>query len=141
MPNKALTATVCYSGNLRTEATHLRSGNTITTDAPVDNHGKGEAFSPTDLVAVALASCMLTIMAMKADSMGIATQGVRADISKIMSKPPRRIAEIIVDIIMPPELSLSAKDKKILESAALACPVHASLHPDTKQIIRFHYSS
>lgn len=131
------TSTVTYVGSLRTTATHLQSGNQIITDAPTDNHGKGEAFSPTDLVATSLASCMMTIMGIKAVDMQVDLSTMRADVSKVMSAEPRRIAEIIVDIYLP--LALSTKEKRLLEAAAHTCPVSQSLHPDTKQTVSFHY--
>ncbi len=130
--------TVTYQGNLRTESTHLQSGDTLLTDAPVDNQGKGEAFSPTDLVSSALASCMLTIMGIKAESMEVDITGSRAEVIKIMSaNPPRRIAEIIITITLPAHLD--ARSRKILEATAHTCPVAHSLHPDTIQTCRFEY--
>lgn len=132
------TSKVIYQGNLRTEATHLQSNNKIITDAPKDNHGNGEAFSPTDLVATSLASCMMTIMGIKAVDMGLDLNGMSADVEKIMSANPRRIAEIVVNINVA--LALSEKEQKILEAAAHTCPVSQSLHPDTKQTISFHYA-
>ena len=131
------TAQVTYKGSLRTSATHLRSGNDIITDAPVDNNGKGEAFSPTDLVATALASCLITIMGIKADQMGINIEGAAGDIEKIMDSNPRRIKQVKVKVTMPAHTSYEAKDKKILEAAARTCPVALSLHPDTIQTIDF----
>lgn len=132
------TSKVIYQGNLRTEATHLQSNNKIITDAPKDNHGNGEAFSPTDLVATSLASCMMTIMGIKAVDMGLDLNGMSADVEKIMSANPRRIAEIVVNINVA--LALSEKEQKILEAAAHTCPVSQSLHPETKQTISFHYA-
>lgn len=132
-----VTSTVTYVGNLRTEGKHLQSGSQIITDAPVDNHGKGEAFSPTDLVATALSSCMMTIMGIKANDMGVDITGSNANITKVMSTNPRRIAEIIVHIQMPADLDV--KSRKILEAAAHTCPVAHSLHPETKQTVTFEY--
>lgn len=132
------TSKVIYQGNLRTEATHLQSNNKIITDAPKDNHGNGETFSPTDLVATSLASCMMTIMGIKAVDMGLDLNGMSADVEKIMSANPRRIAEIVVNINVA--LALSEKEQKILEAAAHTCPVSQSLHPETKQTISFHYA-
>ncbi|MFA8300311.1 MAG: OsmC family protein [Hyphomicrobiales bacterium] len=132
------TAEVIYKGNLRTESKHIRSGNTMITDAPVDNHGKGEAFSPTDLVASALASCMITIMGIVAENHGINIEGSKADVTKIMSAEPRRIGEIIVEFQIP--YNLTDKEKKILEKAAYTCPVHYSLHPEVKKTITFRYN-
>lgn len=132
------TSQVVYTSNLRTSATHLRSGNTITTDAPVDNGGKGDFFSPTDLVATALASCMLTIMGKSAMVHGFDIDGTRAEIEKVMGTNPRRITEIIIDVHLP-HPSYSDKERKIIELSAKECPVAQSLHPNTKQTIRFHY--
>lgn len=133
----AITSTVTYVGDLRTEGAHLQSGNRIITDAPVDNHGKGEAFSPTDLVATALASCMMTIMGIKAADMGADLSGSTADVTKIMSANPRRIAEIIVTIRLP--ANLDDKSRALLEAAAHTCPVAQSLHPETLQTVVFEY--
>lgn len=125
---------VIYKGNLRTEATHLKSGNVIITDAPVDNHGNGEAFSPTDLASTALASCILTIMGITANTHSINIEGASADVNKIMDSNPRRIKTIEV-IIQMPKHNYSDKEKKMLEAAAHHCPVAMSLHPDTKEIL------
>ena len=130
-----MTSKVIYKGSLRTEATHLRSGNTIITDAPTDNKGKGEAFSPTDLVATALASCMLTIMGIKADEMNINIEGACAEIEKIMGSGPRRIAQLIIVIKIP--ISTDQKTKNILEKAALACPVDKSLSDSMIRDVKF----
>lgn len=133
-----MTSTVVYKGELRTEATHLQSGAVILTDAPTDNHGRGEAFSPTDLVATALASCMATIMGLAAQTHGMEITGTRFEVTKIMAATPRRIGEIIVDIHYPIGLFLSEKEKGILEKAALTCPVFESLHPDCKKTVSFY---
>lgn len=132
------TSTVIYQGDLRTSATHIRSGNQLTTDAPVDNEGKGEFFSPTDLVATALASCMLTIMGKSAKVHGFDINGTRAEVEKVMSANPRRIAEVIINLYFP-HSNYSSKEKKIIELASKECPVAQSLHPNTKQTIIFHY--
>lgn len=129
-----MTSKVVYEGALRTTATHLKSGNDIITDAPTDNHGKGEAFSPTDLVATALASCMLTVMGIKADAMGVNMDGASAEIIKIMEANPRRIAEIKIKIQMPAN-GYSKKEKVILEHIARTCPVGNSLSKDLVQTI------
>lgn len=134
------TAQVKYQGSLRTLATHLRSSTNIITDAPVDNNGKGEAFSPTDLVATALASCLITIMGIKASKMGVNIDGAAAEIEKVMDSNPRRIKEVKVVVTMPTHTSYEAKDKKILEAAARTCPVALSLHPETIQTIDFIWS-
>lgn len=133
-----MTARVVYKGNLRTEATHLQSGSTIITDAPVDNHGKGEAFSPTDTVATALATCMITVMGIKAEEMQISLEGTTAEITKTMASNPRRISKIEVNLQFPE--SYSEKHTKILENTARTCPVLESLHPEIEKLITFSYS-
>ena len=130
-----MTSKVIYKGALRTEATHIRSGNTIITDAPTDNKGKGEAFSPTDLVVTALASCMLTIMGIKADEMNINIKGTSAEVKKIMTAGPRRIAQVIIVINIP--ISADEKTKNILEKAALTCPVDKSLSDSMIRDVKF----
>ena len=132
------TSTVIYTGDLRTEAKHLESGNTIITDAPKDNHGKGEAFSPTDLLATSLACCMLSIMGIVANRSELNVNGAKAEVTKIMAAEPSRVSEIHVAITMPAN-NYSEKDKKLLEHAAYTCPVAKSLHPDIKQEIKFIY--
>ena len=132
-----ITSTVKYPGELRTEATHVKSGNTLITDAPTDNHGKGEAFSPTDLVATALDSCMISVMGIVAMKDGITkTDGTTAEVTKVMYAEPRRIGEIHVTITFPKN-NFSDKEKKMYEHAAFTCPVAKSLHPDLKQVITF----
>lgn len=130
-----MTSKVIYKGALRTEATHIRSGNTIITDAPTDNKGKGEAFSPTDLVVTALASCMLTIMGIKADEMNINIKDTSAEVKKIMTADPRRIAQVIIVINIP--ILANEKIKNILEKAALTCPVDKSLSNSMIRDIKF----
>lgn len=132
-----MTSEIIYKGQLRTEARHVQSGTVIETDAPVDNQGKGERFSPTDLVATALGSCMLTIMGIKARDMEIDLAGTQIAITKIIVADPRRIGEIKVDFTFPASLELSDKDKTILENAARTCPVAKTLHPDLVQSISF----
>jgi putative redox protein len=132
-----MTSKVVYNGQLRTQATHLRSGNNIITDAPIDNHGRGEAFSPTDLAATSLATCMLTVMGIYADGRGINMDNSTADVTKIMAENPRRIAEIHVDVLV--NATLADKERKQLEHIGLNCPVAKSLHPDIKQVIKFSY--
>jgi putative redox protein len=131
-------AKIKYLGNLRTEATHLRSGNVIYTDAPIDNEGKGEAFSPTDLAATSLGSCILTIMGIAARNHQINIESTEAHIEKVMVSHPRRIAKVGINIFMP-KRSFSEKEKKILEKAAHHCPVALSLSPDTEESISFHW--
>ncbi|HAS19029.1 MAG TPA: osmotically inducible protein OsmC [Flavobacteriaceae bacterium] len=130
-----MTSTVIYLGALRTEATHSASSQKLTTDAPKDNQGKGEAFSPTDTVATALASCLLTIMGIKARDLNIDLQGTKAEVHKIMGTTPRRITEIKIDIHF--SNSFDDKIKTVLERAARTCPVANSLHPDLKQNLSF----
>jgi putative redox protein len=132
-----LTSKIKYLGNLRTEAVHVRSGNKFITDAPVDNNGKGEFFSPSDTVATALGSCMLTIMGIAANTHGIHIDGTEVDIVKHMSPPPRKIAAIDAEIRFPAGNGYTEKEKQILEKAALTCPVALSLHPDIQQNVRF----
>jgi len=132
-----MTSRVTYNDKLRTNAVHLRSGSTIETDAPLDNEGKGERFSPTDLVATALASCMLTIMGIAARTNDINIKGTEASSEKVMASDPRRISEINVTIKMPKGKNYTEREQKILERAALHCPVHKSLHPDLKSQVDF----
>ena len=133
-----MTSKVIYLGNLRTECEHLKSGDKFNTDAPTDNNGKGEAFSPTDTVATALASCMLTVMGIKATQLdGVELKGSTASVTKIMKAEPRRIARIET------ELDLQGveknKDRRILENTAKTCPVLNSLHPDMEKAISFNW--
>jgi len=134
-----MTSTVTYLGNLRTSATHVASKNEFITDAPVDNQGKGEAFSPTDTVATALASCLLTIMGIKARDLDVDLAGTTSKVTKVMATNPRRISEIMVDVVF--SKSLDAKTRILLERAALSCPVAHSLHPDLNQNISFTWPS
>ena len=131
-------AEVEYHGNLRTEMKHLKSGKTVVTDAPTDNNGKGEAFSPTDIVSAALSSCMMTIMGMVAERENIELKGLRAEVVKIMAANPRRIAEIQVTFFHP---TLQATDvqKQKLKNAALTCPVALSLSDSLKQTVVFNF--
>ena len=132
-----MTSKVIYKGELRTESIHLQSNSIIYTDAPKDNFGKGEMFSPTDLVATALASCMISIMGIVAMKEGITTvEGTVAEVTKVMYAEPRRIGEIHIKITFPKN-NFTEKEKKIYEHAAHTCPVAKSLHPDLKQIIEF----
>ncbi len=130
---KSMTSTVVYEGDLRTNATHLQSSSVLETDAPTDNNGKGERFSPTDLLATSLASCMLTIMGIKASSMNIDIKGLGAGVEKIMKSEPRRVGHIKVVFHIPEELKkLEEKSRTILKNAAHSCPVMQSIHPDIK---------
>lgn len=134
---KVVTSKVIYKGDLRTVATHIQSGSIIETDAPVDNQGKGERFSPTDLVATALASCMCTIMGIAARNHDINIDGVECEVEKIMTTGPRRIGEIKINVIFPRHIQLTDKHRTVLERAALTCPVFETLHPDCKKSVLF----
>ena len=133
------TAKIQYQNNLRTCSTHLKSNDKIVTDAPIDNHGRGEAFSPTDLLASSLASCMMTLMGIHAQNNGIRFENAEAEMEKIMTDNPRRVAEIKININIE-DADLTPEQKHILESAALNCPVAKSLHPEIKQNIKFIYT-
>ncbi len=134
-----MTSTVTYLGELRTEATHLYSGTQILTDAPLDNRGLAQAFSPTDLVATALASCMISLMGIKARDNDWNITGAKAEIIKEMASDPRRIAAVRIQVYMPAG-PFDEKVRKILENVALTCPVAKSLHPDIEQDITFHWA-
>ena len=134
-----MTSQIIYEGNLRTSATHLQSGTTIETDAPTDNQGLAQRFSPSDLVATALGSCMLTIMGIKARDMQIDLKGVKIDIQKHMKPDPRRIVGVDVIFHFPASLNLDEKTKTILERVAITCPVAKSIHPDIVQNIKFNW--
>jgi uncharacterized OsmC-like protein len=132
------TVETVYLGELRTEATHLLSGNKLITDAPPDNQGRGEYFSPTDLVATSLGSCMVTVMGIAARAHDFNIDGTRMVITKIMTKdPPRKIAEIVIDLTFP--ANYPDKVKKIIEYTVKNCPVALSLHPELKQTVSLHY--
>lgn len=128
-----------YQGNLRTKATHIASGNTLITDAPVDNNGKGEAFSPTDLVCAALGSCMMTIMGIVAEREKIELRDTKFEIIKTMASNPRKIAKIEIVFDMKANISLSTEQQEKLKRAALTCPVALSLHPDVEQVVSFTF--
>ena len=125
-----------YLGDLRTECVHVQSGTKIITDAPSDNQGKGEAFSPTDLCATAVATCIMTIMGIYGQEHGVDVTGTEMEITKIMSANPRRIGKIEVVFKMPAR-PYSAKEKASLERCASSCPVHLSLHPEVEQVFTF----
>ncbi len=131
------TSTIKYVGDLRTVCIHLQSGTQILTDAPTDNHGKGEAFSPTDLVATALGSCMVSIMAIKSKDLNVDLKDSTLEVNKIMQAEPRKIAKIIVVLNMT--IAPDSKTKIILERAAMTCPVFLSLHPDIDKEITFNW--
>lgn len=132
-----MTSKVIYKGDLRTECEHIQSSNKFITDAPVDNNGKGEAFSPTDTVATALASCMLTIMGIKANENELDIKGTYAEVTKHMEANPRRISRLDVEIHVKGELT--DRDKTVLENSAKTCPVIYSIHPEIIKNITFKY--
>ena len=131
------TSIVYYSSEHRTESRHLQSGETYITDAPIDNEGKGEAFSPTDIIATGLANCMLTIMGIVAKRKSLDIEGTKAEVTKIMGTEPRRISEIKIDFFFPK--SYDKNSKQLLQTAAINCPVAKSLANDLTQTINFHY--
>lgn len=131
------TSKVTYLGDLSTSSIHLASGSEIISDAPIDNNGKGEAFSPTDTVANALASCMFTVMGIKAQDLNVDFSNSTAEVTKIMGTEPRRITEIHVTFSM--NVEVTDKEKTILEKTAITCPVFNSLHPDIKKEVVFNW--
>ena len=131
-----MTASVIYQGGLRCEAVHLQSGSSIETDAPTDNRGKGERFSPTDLLCVSLATCIVTTMGIKAGDMGIDLTGTKIDVSKHMLPDPRRVGKVEV-VLHLPALSLEEKDRVVLQRTGDNCPVTKSLHPDMEVKIEY----
>ena len=133
-----MTSKVTYLGNLSTESVHLKSNTSFLTDAPVDNNGKGESFSPTDTVATGLASCMITVMGIKANEMGVDMTGTIAHVTKTMASEPRRISKIEIVIELPFEADV--KTRTILERTGTTCPVHFSLHPDIEKVISFNWA-
>lgn len=140
----AVAMDVEYQGGLRCQAVHGPSGAEVLTDAPVDNHGRGEAFSPTDLVGAALGACLLTIMGIVAQRHGLDLEGTRVHVEKhMLQEPVRRIGELTVQITVPAEKAakLAAADRTRLETAARHCPVHQSLHPDVKMPMEFIYEA
>ena len=134
-----MTASLIYEGDLRCSITHLQSGTIIETDAPTDNRGKGERFSPTDLLCVSLATCIVTTMALKAGTMNIDLKNTKIGITKHMLSEPRRIGAIDVVIHFPSTLQLEEKDKVILERTGNTCPVATSLHTDVKTNIQYNW--
>lgn len=131
------TSTILYLGDLRTQATHIKSGSVINTDAPIDNNGKGSLFSPTDLTATSLATCMITVMGIAANASNIAFSNLKASVKKVMASEPRRISEIHVTLEIGH--SWNEKEKKRMQQIALTCPVAKSLHPSIQQIVKFNY--
>jgi len=137
-----MTSTVTYGGGLRTQAVHLQSGSPIETDAPTDNHGQGARFSPTDLIGTALASCMLTTIAIRARALEGPLKGVGIDVRKVMSAtPPRRIAGLELTFHYPPGADFPAEQRAEVERIAWSCPVKESLHPDIRLDVDFNWSS
>ena len=132
-----MTSKITYLGDLRTSSIHLQSGSEIISDAPIDNNGKGEAFSPTDTVANALGSCMFTVMGIKAQDLNVDLSNSIAEITKIMAADPRRISEI--HVVFNFSVATDIKNKTILERTAMTCPVYYSLHPDIKKVITFNW--
>ncbi len=130
---------VKYEGKLRTIARHLDSGQTLFTDAPKDNQGEGQSFSPTDLLATSLGSCMLTIMGIRAKALGLALEGCSIDVEKIMQSAPRKVSELKLKVTLP--VALSTEHRKVMEEAALTCPVFLSLDPAMKKTVEFHYGA
>lgn len=133
-----MTSKVTYLGELRTQCRHLRSGNEFITDAPLDNNGRGEAFSPTDTVATALASCMLTVMGIKAQSMDLELRGAYAEVTKKMAPNPRRISGIEVSLYF--SSVIEEKERGVLERVGNTCPVIQSIHPDIETVIQYHWT-
>lgn len=133
-----ITVKSTYTGSLRTKATHVKSGNEFITDAPVDNNGKGEAFSPTDTLAAALGSCMMTVMAIAGENKGIDMTGMHLETTKIMSASPRRISELKVDFYWD-NCHASESDRSWLKNVGQNCPVAKSLSPDLHQNVTFHF--
>ncbi|MCI2082987.1 MAG: OsmC family protein [Bacteroidales bacterium] len=128
-----------YLGNLHNEVEHLQSGTKITTDAPLDNHGLGKSFSPTDLFASSLSCCMLTIMGISAESYGFDIKGTTVETEKIMAEKPRRVSELKLDITFPKGRNYTAQQKRLIESAANTCPVRRSISPAIKVTVNFNY--
>lgn len=133
-----MTASIIYKGNLRCEAEHLQSKSTIETDAPTDNRGKGERFSPTDLLCVSLATCMLTTMGIKAADMKVDITGAKADVTKHMASDPRRVAKIEVSVSLPG--NGDEKERLILEKTGNNCPVAKSVHPDIELVLQYDWN-
>lgn len=136
-----MTASIVYTGDLRTTCTHLQSSSTMETDAPTDNQGKGERFSPTDLLATSLASCMLTTMAIKARDLESQLRDVRIDVEKIMSWNPRRVSKINLTFHYPETIHIPVERREELENIAWGCPVKESIHPDIEIQVDFNWPS
>jgi uncharacterized OsmC-like protein len=136
---KIMTSSVTYSGDLRTLATHLQSGSVIETDAPTDNQGKGERFSPTDLIGTSLAACMLTTMAIRAKDLELKLKGATCHTEKIKSAAPRRISILKIRFSWPESVDFTVEEQERLESIAWTCPVKESIHPDIKLEVDFNW--
>lgn len=134
----AITSEIEYIGDLRLSATHVKSGQTFLTDAPVDNNGKGSAFSPTDLLATSLGLCMITIMGIAANNSGFNIDGTKARVTKIMASDPRRVSEIIVELDFPAN-NYTEREKQIIRQCAKICPVSQSLHQELLQRVVFNF--
>jgi putative redox protein len=134
------TATVEYTDNLRTQATHLQSGNSLITDAPTDNQGRGEAFSPSDLMSTSLLSCMMTIVGILANRKGWDISGMKGTVQKYMADQPRRVHKIEIQLSIP-DRNWTDADRKMIEQAAKTCPVALSLHPDIIQELNIEYTN
>lgn len=132
-----MTSKVTYLGDLRTSSIHIQSGSEIISDAPIDNNGKGEAFSPTDTVANGLASCMMTVMGIKARDLNVDLTGSIASVTKFMQAEPRRISKI--EVVFDMAIAVDEKTRIILERTANTCPVHLSLHPDIEKVVTFNW--
>jgi len=132
-----MTASIIYKGNLRCEAEHLQSKTTIETDAPTDNRGKGERFSPTDLLCVSLATCMLTTMGIKAADMNVDISNSRADVTKHMASDPRRVSKVEVTLTLPG--NANEKERIILEKTGTNCPVAKSIHPEIVLVLNYQW--
>lgn len=134
------TARIVYTGDLRTEATHLQSGTLILTDAPTDNHGKGEKFSPTDLTATSLGTCIITTMGIRLRAEGLDFTGTELSVTKTMTaQPPRRIARVEVELQMRTNVQLTDEQRRKCEEIAHTCPVALSLHPEVEQVVTFRW--
>ncbi len=133
-----MTASIIYQGDLRCSATHLQSGTVIQTDAPIDNRGKGEKFSPTDTLCVSLATCIITTMALKASDMGVELKDTKIDVTKYMLKDPRRVGQVDITIHFP-ELQLDESQKSTLEITGNNCPVAKSLNPELRLNIQYNW--
>ncbi len=135
-----MTSTIVYEGNLRTVCTHVKSGSQIQTDAPTDNQGKGERFSPTDLLATSLGVCAMTIMGIKARDMNVDLAGTRIEVEKIMKADPRRVGGINLTFHFPETVLAEEKQRTIIERCAYTCPVFYSIHPDIELNIQFEWN-